>query len=213
MKRSASLRKARFGSRREEVVKLLQRGFVTVAELASHTGLTDNAIRSHLLALERDGLLKRKGSRPGSRRPHHLYQLTSRAQKFLARASETALTALLDAIKKRLSVRQLRQLLETGGTALAARVASTRGKKSLQTRVQNAARLLNALGGAAAVENDANGFHIRSHGCPLNSVVAEHPEACLLVENFLAHIIGAKVREHCIRGSQSRCCFAITAAE
>ena len=110
MKKSASLRKARFGSRREEVVKLLQRGFVTVAELASHTGLTDNAIRSHLLALERDGLLKRKGSRPGSRRPHHLYQLTSRAQKFLARASETALTALLDAIKQRLSVRQLRQL-------------------------------------------------------------------------------------------------------
>src|SRR5437762_4104561 len=46
MKKSASLRKARFGSRREEVVKLLQRGFVTVAELASHTGLTDNAIRS-----------------------------------------------------------------------------------------------------------------------------------------------------------------------
>ena len=68
--------KSRFGSRRADVVKFLQRGVGTVAELAVHLHLTDNAVRSHLAALEREGLVSRRGSQPGTRRPHELFQLT-----------------------------------------------------------------------------------------------------------------------------------------
>ena len=77
----AQLKRARFGSRRTEVVDLLQRGIQTVWEIALRLGLTRNAVRSHLLALERDGLVHRVGSEPGRRRPHEIYQLTPRAQK------------------------------------------------------------------------------------------------------------------------------------
>lgn len=213
---SASRRqkKGHFGSRRAEVVKLLQRGVGTVAELALRTRLTDNAVRSHLLALGREGLVNRKGSQPGTRRPHDLYQLTSRAQKLLMQASDASLNALLGVMKQRLSSKQLRELLESGGAALAARFETSGAKKSLRARVQNAARLLNVLGGSAKVEKEENGFCIRSQGCPLKAIVAEHPETCLLVESFLARAIRAQVSEHCLRGAaQSRCRFAITTGE
>lgn len=206
----ARQKKARFGSRRAEVVQLLQRGMGTVAELARRTRLTDNAIRSHLLALEREGLVDRKGSQPGRRRPHEFYRLTLRARKLLLHASDASLTALLQAMKQGLSRRQLQALLRAGGTALARRFETGTANKSLLERVRNGARLLNALGGAAQVEKEKNGFCIRSRGCPLNAVVSEHPEACLLVENFLARMLRARVREHCLRGSESRCRFAIT---
>jgi predicted ArsR family transcriptional regulator len=215
-KRSGSgpRKKGHFGSRRAEVVNLLQRGVGTVAELAARTRLTDNAVRSHLLALEREGLVHRKGSLPGKRRPHDFFQLTSRAEKILLQASDASLNALLDALKQRLSGKQLRELLEGGGASLAARFATNGAKKSLRNRVQTAARLLNALGGAARVERDENGFCIRSQGCPLKAVVAEHPETCLLVENFLARVIRAQVSEHCQRGDvQPRCRFAITTGD
>ena len=53
---AAPRKKARFGSRRGEVVALLQKGIRTVSDLALQLRLTDNAVRSHLVALEREGL-------------------------------------------------------------------------------------------------------------------------------------------------------------
>ncbi len=206
-------KKVRFGKRRAEVIELLQRGVGTVSELALRTYLTDNAVRSHLLALEGEGLVQRKGSLPGTRRPHELYQLTPRARKLLVQASDASLSSLLDAMKRRLSAKQVRELLKGGGAALATRFETNGAKKSLRARVQNATRLLNALGGAASMEKEEDGFCIRSEGCPLKAVVAEHPETCLLVENFLARVIRARVREHCLRGAQSRCRFAVTAGQ
>lgn len=200
-------KKSRFGSRRADVVKFLQRGVGTVAELALHLHLTDNAVRSHLAALEREGLVSRRGSQPGTRRPHELYQLTARAQKHLMQASDASLSALIEAMKQRLSRRQLQGLLKSGGAELATRFGAA--GKTLRARVQNAVRLLNVLGGSAKADKEDGGFCIRSQGCPLAPVVAEHPETCLLVENFLAHAIDAQVREHCLRGAHSRCRFSV----
>jgi predicted ArsR family transcriptional regulator len=208
---SGAHKKGHFGSRRAEIVKLLQGGVNTVLDLASRTGLTDNAVRSHLLALERNGLVHRRDSRPGKRRPHDLYQLTSRAQKLLIQASDASLNALLTVMKANLSAKQLRKLLRDGGTSLAVRFATNGAGKPLRARVQNAARLLNALGGTARIEKDEGRFYIRSQGCPLNAVVAEHPETCLMVETFLSRAIHAPVHEQCERGAQSRCRFVVAA--
>ena len=46
-----------FASTRGQIVTLLRRALRTVDELAGELGLTDNAIRAHLAALERDGLV------------------------------------------------------------------------------------------------------------------------------------------------------------
>ena len=103
------------------MVDLLQRGVHTVADIALRLGLTKNAVRSHLLALERDGLVNRKGSEPGTRRPHEIYQLTPRAQKYLAQASTATLSAVITAMKSELPARTLPRLLATSGEVLAAR--------------------------------------------------------------------------------------------
>jgi predicted ArsR family transcriptional regulator len=200
-------RKGRFGSRRAAVVEYLRRGVGTVSELAQHLHLTANAVRAHLFALERDGLVRRHGSQPGTRRPHDLYRLTRRAQKLVARASDASLTALIAAMKQRLSRLLVRKLLQSGGAELAARFANA--GQTLGARVRSAARVLNAIGGSARVEKNEDGFCIRSRGCPLSAVVCEHAEACLFVEKFLASLIGAPVEEHCLRGNQPRCRFFI----
>jgi predicted ArsR family transcriptional regulator len=203
--------KGRFGSPRAEVVEHLRRGPGTVSELARDLHLTDNAIRAHLSALEREGLVLRDGTQPGRRRPHDLYRLTARAQKLLLGASDASLSALIAAMKQRLSRGRLREMLESSGAGLAARFG--RAGKTLNARVRNAARILNAIGGSARVEKNEAGFCIRSRGCPLSAVVCEHAEACLLVENFLASIIGAPVKEHCARGKRPRCRFLIAATQ
>ena len=80
-------------------------------------------------------------------------------------ASDASLSALIEAMSGRLSRRQLQDLLKSGGAELATRFEAGAGK-TLRARVQNAPRLLNALGGSAKVEKEESGFCIRSQGCP-----------------------------------------------
>ena len=206
---SARPRKARFGSRRADVVALLQRGTSTVAEMASHLRLTKNAVRSHLLALEREGFVTRAGSRPGRRRPHEVYALTDRAEKLLSRAADVSLSSLLAAMKQRLPAGQFRDLVASGGDALAERFSAATIGKPLRSRVQAATRLFNVLGGAAHSKKSSDSFTIRSQACPLAAVVVEHPETCQLIERFFGQLIGSPVREQCIRNGQASCRFVI----
>ena len=53
-----------FESTRGQVLALLRRGPRTIDEMAAALGLTDNAIRAHVAALERDALVLRRGVRP-----------------------------------------------------------------------------------------------------------------------------------------------------
>ena len=58
-----------FASTRGQVVTLLRQGHATVEDLARALGLTDNAVRAHLAALERDGLVVQSGLRRGTGKP------------------------------------------------------------------------------------------------------------------------------------------------
>jgi len=64
----------------------------TVNELAHELQLTDNAVRAHLVSLERDGMVRRAGTKRGVRRPHLTYAITEEADhvfsKGLRRAPE-----------------------------------------------------------------------------------------------------------------------------
>jgi predicted ArsR family transcriptional regulator len=195
------------------VVDLLQRGVHTVWEIALRLGLTRNAVRSHLLALERDGLVNRVGSEPGTRRPHEIYQLTSRAQKYLAQPSSATLSAVITAMKDVLPAKTLAKLLATSGQVLASRFRTYHRQKPLPSRVQSAARVLNSIGGAAQVEKQQDGFCILSQGCPLAGVTTDHPETCYMIEKFLAGLIHAPVRENCLRGPHPRCRFTVSATD
>ncbi|HEX7176746.1 MAG TPA: ArsR family transcriptional regulator, partial [Pyrinomonadaceae bacterium] len=70
-----------FDSTRGRIVSLLRDGSKTVNDLASKLELTDNAVRAHLLTLERDGLVRQSGVQRGARKPHFAYELTAEAER------------------------------------------------------------------------------------------------------------------------------------
>src|SRR5687768_14705281 len=104
-----------FGTTKGKILVLLCRNRHTTAELAVHLGVTDNAIRAQLQRLERDGLVTKAGSRPGVRRPHVEYELTSEARALFPRGYGPVLQDLVDVLTKRLAPKVVRKLLfETG---------------------------------------------------------------------------------------------------
>jgi predicted ArsR family transcriptional regulator len=73
--------------------------------------------------------------------------------------------------------------------------------------------VLEELGGAAAAgpaEGDAGAVAVVGRSCPFKAVVPEHPEACALLEAFLAELFPeASVCETCDKGEVPRCRFEI----
>ena len=199
----------RFGSRRLEVVDLLRRGIRTVAEMARHLHLTDNAVRSHLSLLERRGLVRRSGLEKGVSRPHVVFQLTSETTELFPHAYDAALRDLIAVMKRRLQADIVTQLLQLTGANLARRFPSGEKKESVLKRTRSAVRILNRLGGSARLHREQGILTIHSSSCPLSAVVREHPETCALVEKFLSHLCGTRVEETCARGKAPQCHFQL----
>jgi len=186
---------------------------MTVDELASAIGVTDNAVRLHLTALERDGLVRAEGvRREGSvGKPATLYAITPEAQVGLSKAYEPVLSTLLVSLAGRLSGRELTELLRDVGRQLAS--AAVSNKDTLEQRVEAAAALLESLGAEIEVEpttGAAGGYVVRGFACPLSRSVSQCPPLCAAVEELVAGVTRAKVQERCDRSGLPRCSFLVT---
>lgn len=198
-----------FDSTRGRIVTLLRGATKTVNELAEELGLTDNAVRAHLLSLERDGLIRQSGVQRGFRKPHFAYELTPEAENLFPKAYDALLNGLITVLKGRLAPEALEGMLREVGRSLAAHHTSDGMNTNLEGRVQRALKALEALGGSARVEREDGKLFIRSRSCPLAAAVSDHPEVCELAEALVAEIIGVPVQEHCDRKDSPKCWFEV----
>jgi len=197
---------------RGQIVALLRRGARTVEDLAHELDLTDNAIRNHLTALERDGVVGQIGVRrgPGAGKPAVVYELHADAEALFSKAYAPVLRALVGVIADELPAKQGDAVLRRVGNELAKTVGG-KARGNISARVHAAAAVLNSLGGDSEVTEDDGVFHIRGFGCPLSATVAHHPEVCHAVEALVGDIAGARARSQCEHGARPRCRFAIAA--
>src|SRR5918999_3253894 len=111
-----------FESTRGQVVTLLRRSGRTVEDLAQALGLTDNGVRAHLAILERDGIVRQRGSvrrSSGGGKPAYLYELTQEAEDLFPKAYEPVLRRLLDVLSNQLGPDGSEALLRSVGRRLA----------------------------------------------------------------------------------------------
>jgi predicted ArsR family transcriptional regulator len=198
-----------FSSTRGRILTLLRRQSRTVDDLAHTLDLTDNAVRAHLAALERDGLVQQHGERRGSSKPAFVYELAPEAENLFPKSYGQVLNELLQVLDERMSKEELNETLHAVGR----RVASLRDipEGDPRVRLQAAVDVLNEMGGMAELEEDEEGrYTICSFSCPLAAIVPAHPEACSLAETLVAEIAGAPAKEMCEHGEHPRCRFRIS---
>lgn len=199
-------------STRRRILELLWRGERTVDELAGALGLTANAVRAQLLALERDGLVAPSGRRPSRRRPAVTYACTPAAARLLAKPYGAVLRALADEIVQAQGRDRLADLFRRIGERFARQVWSRLAGLPLPQRVGAVADLLREMGAVAEVEaHPVAGYLIAGYSCPLQEVVAAYPEACAFSHALLSGLFPeGRVRAACQVGEQTRCRFTIS---
>jgi predicted ArsR family transcriptional regulator len=191
------------------IVLLLRRGSHTVNELAASVELTANAVRAQLTALERDGLVRQSGKRPGLRKPTVTYDLTPEAAQFFPKAHGVVLHHLLDALKERIGPKKLDGIVRTVGHRMAPSYRPRVEAGHSLDRSDHAIAVLRELGGFCESQTQNGKVGIQCFDCPLSPITMGHREICVLVETVLADILGVSVQQHCRTDPTPQCRFEI----
>jgi len=203
-------RKQLFDTSRGRIVALLQRAELTVDEIAAELGVSANAIRMQITAMERDGVVQRVGLRPGTTRPSQVYHLTAEVEQLLSRAYVPLLTKLVHVFASHVPSEEMERVLRETGRQLADDLlVGKRPAGTLESRVTAASQLLNQQLGALTHVEKNGGYSIRGAGCPLAAVTGKHPAVCLAMEEFVSEVTGVAMRECCDRSERPRCCFTV----
>ncbi len=203
------LRQQLLDTARGRIVSLLQSGALTVDDIASKLELSGSGIRAQITAMERDGVVRRVGRRPGTTRPSQVFELTPEVEQLLSRAYLPLLTHLVDVFANGLPARQLDALMREAGKKLARTLSTGRAPGNLRSRARAASDLLNVqLGAVTHVEQNGK-YVIRGESCPLSALTGKHPAVCRAMESLVKELVGAPVHECCDRAERPRCCFEV----
>lgn len=197
------------GGTRGSLLALLRRSRRSINEMAAALGITDNAVRTHVAAMQRDGMVREAGvERATGGKPAQLFEITREAEEIFPKAYALVLGELIGLLVERRGRREVVDLLREIGAR-----AGTRGRlpEAAEARVHAAADALRGLGGDVDVERTDAGWRIRGYGCPLSAVAGDHSEVCALAESLVGQITGGTVRECCDRSDRPRCGFEVEA--
>lgn len=172
-----------------------------VATLTGALGITANAVRQHLAALEKDGLVAYKPAPVGRGRPQHLYHLSQRGQEaFPRRYRELAETLLLE-----LGAQLGEEALEVAMLKMGRRTGQGAAGQALS--VAATVREMTQLGyQARAGVGERGEEEIIAHNCVFHRLAEKYPAVCQFDIGFLEAATGRHVehRECMLRGGQ--CC-------
>ncbi|MHA6159405.1 helix-turn-helix transcriptional regulator [Pseudomonas sichuanensis] len=178
---------------------------MSIDDLAQALAITRTAVRQHLAALERDGLVQRGATRPTGRRPEQLHQLTEQARELFPRQYPLLANLLIDEVAGLLGNDALLALLRGLGRKLAA---------DLEHEVVDEARIvqhMNQAGYEAAVFFRTSGEpEIVAHNCVFHHLAKAHPSVCELDLALIGALGGGEAQhlECMLRGGQV-CRFAV----
>jgi len=178
---------------------------MSIDDLAQALAITRTAVRQHLAALERDGLVMRGATRPTGRRPEQLHQLTEHARELFPRQYPLLANLLIAEVAGIIGHDALQVLMRQLGRKLAA---------DLERQVVDEARIvqhMNTAGYEAEVFfRSAGEPQIVAHNCVFHHLAKAHPVVCELDLALIGTLGGAEVsHEECmLRGGQV-CRFAL----
>ncbi|HXY92811.1 MAG TPA: helix-turn-helix domain-containing protein [Acidimicrobiia bacterium] len=201
-----------------ELLKLLEPA--TAAALAADLGLTEAAVRQHLGALERGGLVTPSATapaRPG--RPAARWSLTDAGRRHFPDRHGELTVQIVDAIRDAFGDDGLARVIDArtdeqldAYRALMDRALMGRGAPSIRARVTALATLRTSEGYMAEVVPDGDGYLLVEHHCPICDAAKSCAGFCTaelrLFGDALGHDVTVERTEHLLAGGR-RCTYRV----
>jgi predicted ArsR family transcriptional regulator len=177
------------------VAELRKRGSASAADLASHFGLSANAIRQQLVVLERDGLVAETAVRRGPTKPTLEFSLTAEADALFPQRYDRLLASILREIRREYGDAGVGRIFKSISSRAVARAKTTVTGGKPEERVAQLTDLLRHDGVVAEYSLIDGGFALHEHNCPYSAVAKENPEMCSVVHNMIDETIGGTMEQ------------------
>lgn len=195
------------GDTQLRLLRLLRHSAQSITSLAATLKLTDNAVRTHIAALSRNGLVHESGTqRDTGGKPARVYDLTPAGEELFPKAYSAVLSGVIEQIAEREGWERALEVVRAVGKG-AAGTPST--DPDLQARAAAAATALRSLGGEMTVTPAGAGWLLQGDGCPLSSVTMKHPQVCALAHALVSEVTQHPVVERCDHSGRPRCAFEV----
>ncbi|HJU93156.1 MAG TPA: metalloregulator ArsR/SmtB family transcription factor [Pyrinomonadaceae bacterium] len=200
---------------RRAITKLLKtEGPIGSAQLAERLGLTAMAVRQHLYALQREGLVSSEERPVPIGRPAKFWRLTREADRLFPEAYAELSVALIDSVKDAFGDEGLERVL----ASRCARQRMDYGKRirpgdSLKRKLQELAKVRTEEGYMAEIRAEGEGSYllIENH-CPICAAANACQGFCATELDLFRSVLGPGVTieraEHIISGDH-RCVYRI----
>lgn len=193
---------------RERFLSLLlrQKAGLTIDELSESLSISRNAVRQHLAALERDGLVAAGAVRRGVGRPSQVYLLTPLGAEQFPRQYSLLSGWILSALSTTYGAEGTTQILKQIASDLAKQFGPHVEGENVAQRAEAVTAVLNQLGYQATTEQAESGTAISAINCVYHHLAADFPAICDLDIQLIERLTGARVEhtECMVRGGH--CC-------
>ena len=198
------------GVRADLLVALKKGQPMSAHELGDRFGLTANALRRHLKALEEDGLVAFAREVRGVGAPTYSFSLTAAGEALFPRSYVAVLATALEALRTERGNAAMVGVLESEWRALTEAALPVLEALPFTERHALVAELLTSKGymAEAVVSSDGDDAigTLRIHNCAVSEIATRFPETCEVEARFMELLIGAPlVRRHHRLAGCGRC--------
>ncbi|MFQ5933056.1 MAG: helix-turn-helix transcriptional regulator [Dehalococcoidia bacterium] len=198
-------------TRREILDCIKLNGSMSIDQLGEELGVMPVTVRAHVNILERDHLLKGSEHRTGrAGRPSRVYSLTEDAQDLFPNSYDNLATSILDNVKELQGKEAAFKVVQKTGEDMAAVHAKRLQSKDMDSRVEEATRILNENGCLATWKKKGGKYVVTAHNCPYLHVAEHNPEICHMEVAFLEKALKTEVNlVDSVVGGNTNCVFVI----
>jgi len=199
-------------SQREVLNQLMDRkSGATLDELVAAVGLSRTAVNQHLMALEREGYVRKAAPRKTGGRPLNIYVLTEEGTNLFPKQYSWFSKLLIQTLREQVGEERVSQYMYDLGVKLSAGLIPRLIGKNRAERIGEIVNIMNETGFIARTISPESADklpRVECKNCVYHDLSKDYPEVCRFDIGFLSGLMGAEVEHQaCVQRGGDACRF------
>ena len=197
-------------SRQEQILTLLLNAptGLSIDEMAENLQISRNAVKQHLVVLEKQQWVQEAALHSTGGRPARSYTLTQQGLNRFPKQYAWFCNLLLSDLADGLSTEKLEQMMWNMGVKLAKSLAPQFKEKTLSEKLSALVTLMQSLGYHAELQHVDGEPSIKAVNCVYHDLAQQHPELCQFDRALISTLLEQPIQQTgCMAQKDCACVF------
>lgn len=195
-------------SRQQQILTLLLNAAegLSIDEMAMHLEISRNAVKQHLVGLEKQQLIREAALTSTGGRPARNYRLAEQGLNRFPKQYSWFCSLLLEQFFVDLPQTQRERMMWQMGEKLAQSLAPQFVGKTAEEKLKALVELMQSLGYHATMESNDVEIGIKAVNCVYHELAQQHPEICRFDQALIATLLERSVEQTACMAKQDCLC-------